>query len=203
MKSARPEDFKTVLDFQFWPSRSRDIGVRTHQGSFPIFHFFAWRYEKLSSFNSSDHSKGLSKPSFLNLVKIWWRYWQKTNLELFVDTVYLIVLVLLLVMRKYDGFWPVLHKNKLDHFVLSWEKEAEIEWASNRRRKVQSQFYKLSKQFNIRTDNKNEFVTQKCFSLVLIITHSWIKQRHWFIHILTVIFDIFKTEHLVTTQCLS
>ena len=85
------------------------------------------------SFEILRTSRFQNWPSFLNLVNILWRYWQKTNLELFVDTVYLIVLVLLLVMRKYDGFWPVLHKNKLDHFVLSWEKEAEIEWASNRR----------------------------------------------------------------------
>ena len=44
LKSARSEDFKTVLDFQFWPSRSWDIGVRTHQGSFSVFTFFARNY---------------------------------------------------------------------------------------------------------------------------------------------------------------
>ena len=41
LKSARSEDFKTVLDFQFWPSRSWDIGDRRHQGSFSFFSFFA------------------------------------------------------------------------------------------------------------------------------------------------------------------
>ena len=44
LKSACSEDFKTVLDFQFWPSRSLDIGVRTHQGSFSVFTFFARNY---------------------------------------------------------------------------------------------------------------------------------------------------------------
>ena len=39
LKSACSEDFKTVLNFQFWPSRSWDIGVRTHQGSFSVFTF--------------------------------------------------------------------------------------------------------------------------------------------------------------------
>ena len=64
LKSAHPEDFKTVLDFEFWPSRSWDIEVRTHQGSFPIFHFFAWIYKKLFSFSSFDHSSWLSKSQF-------------------------------------------------------------------------------------------------------------------------------------------
>ena len=41
LKSARSEDFKTVLDFKFWPSRSSDIGVRRHQGSFSVFTIFA------------------------------------------------------------------------------------------------------------------------------------------------------------------
>ena len=41
LKSAPSEDFKTVLDFQFSPSRSWDIGVRTHQRSFSLFTFFA------------------------------------------------------------------------------------------------------------------------------------------------------------------
>ena len=51
-------NFKTVLDLQFWPSRSLDIGVRTHQGSFSVFTFFKKLY-RLSRF---DHSSGLSKP---------------------------------------------------------------------------------------------------------------------------------------------
>ena len=62
-KSACPEDLKTVLDFQFWPSRSWDIGVRIHQGSFSVFTFFC---KKLNRFRFSrfDHSSGLSKPQF-------------------------------------------------------------------------------------------------------------------------------------------
>ena len=64
LKSARSEDFKTVLDFQFWPSRSWDIGVRIQQGVISNFSIFAWIYKKLSSFSSFDLSSGLSKPQF-------------------------------------------------------------------------------------------------------------------------------------------
>ena len=39
LKSAGSQDFRTVLDFQFWPGRSWDIEARTHQGSFS---FFTW-----------------------------------------------------------------------------------------------------------------------------------------------------------------
>ena len=167
MKSARSEDFKTVLDFQFWPSRSWDIGVRTHQGSFSVFtllgnfksyfcvistknflkYFFniffveiwliwvenitennmrcqievfrvqksdqtcwiciisckkcknwkwplvcsnpnisasTWPKLKIKdSFEILRTSRFQNWPSFLNLVKIWGRYCQKTNWELF------------------------------------------------------------------------------------------------------------------------
>ena len=39
LKSACSQLFKTVLTFEFWPSRSWDIGARTHQGSFSFCTF--------------------------------------------------------------------------------------------------------------------------------------------------------------------
>ena len=60
LKSARSEDFKTVLDFQFWPSRSWDIGVRTHQGSFSVFTFFARNYTDLAGLITLLDSQNLN-----------------------------------------------------------------------------------------------------------------------------------------------
>ena len=60
LKSARFEDFKTVLDFQFWPSRSWDIGVRTHQGSFLVFTFFARNYTDLAGLITLLDSQNLN-----------------------------------------------------------------------------------------------------------------------------------------------
>ena len=63
LKSARSEDFKTVLDFQFWPSRSWDIGVRTHQGSFSVFTFFARNYTDLACLITLLDSQNLNLTS--------------------------------------------------------------------------------------------------------------------------------------------
>ena len=48
LKSACCQLFKTGLTFDFWPSRSWDIGARTYQGSF-LFFTWIWR-------NGGDYS---------------------------------------------------------------------------------------------------------------------------------------------------
>ena len=45
LKSADSENFKTVLDFEFWPTWSWDIGARTHQWSFS---FLTWIWKVLT-----------------------------------------------------------------------------------------------------------------------------------------------------------
>ena len=69
LKSARCQLFKTVLTFDFWPSRSWDIGARTYQGSFL---FFTWIWRRLFSFSICNHSSGLSKPQFDILYYFLW-----------------------------------------------------------------------------------------------------------------------------------
>ena len=59
LKTIDSENFKTVLTFDIWPSRSWENWGKRHHGSFS---FFTWICKKLSNFSSCNCCFGPSKP---------------------------------------------------------------------------------------------------------------------------------------------